>query len=406
MHYRLNDMVFLVDGRCRSCIYDLEQKKLYSIGKEESDEIKKAINSDGYNNFDNKLINMLLDLQILTEGIQDPEKIERMKIPIPKINFVWLELTKRCNCRCIHCYNATDKAKPNDMSLADFYLAIDKLEEYGDIIELQFIGGEPLLCPDFDRMLDYVSKKFSISMYSNVILLSDEKIKYIKEKGVKKIYTTIFSYIPQEHDKVTQSLNSFERQNENIKKLKAAGFYVRVTHIKMKGINVGEKNTDLYDLSKNEDTVRLCGKGNLNLYTLDLLKEKAIQKERFSYLPSKEKILENMNFNHCFTPKIYIDTNLDVYPCAMERRIKYGNLHNADLLTMRDTNFCQSNKDAQKECKECEYRYVCTDCRADAINKDFYAKPWYCTYKPLEGRWQDFGLFVESLSNRYGIEFL
>ncbi len=192
MHYRLNDMVFLVDGRCRSCIYDLEQKKLYSIGKEESDEIKKAINSDGYNNFDNKLINMLLDLQILTEGIQDPEKIERMKIPIPKINFVWLELTKRCNCRCIHCYNATDKAKPNDMSLADFYLAIDKLEEYGDIIELQFIGGEPLLCPDFDRMLDYASKKFSISMYSNIILLSDEKIKYIKEKGVKKYILLYF----------------------------------------------------------------------------------------------------------------------------------------------------------------------------------------------------------------------
>ena len=59
MHYRLNDMVFLVDGRSRSCIYDLEQKKLYSIGKEESDEIKKAINSDGYNNFDNKLINKI-----------------------------------------------------------------------------------------------------------------------------------------------------------------------------------------------------------------------------------------------------------------------------------------------------------------------------------------------------------
>lgn len=35
----------------------------------------------------------------------------------------------------------------------------------------------------------------------------------------------------------------------------------------------------------------------------------------------------------------------------MERRIKYGNLHNADLLTMRDTNFVKAIKMLKKNAK-------------------------------------------------------
>ena len=35
MNYCLNDMVFLVDGKVRSCIYDLNNGNLYSIGSSE-----------------------------------------------------------------------------------------------------------------------------------------------------------------------------------------------------------------------------------------------------------------------------------------------------------------------------------------------------------------------------------
>ena len=43
------------------------------------------------------------------------------------------------------------------------------------------------------------------------------------------------------------------------------------------------------------------------------------------------------------------------------------------------------NKDLIKVCKDCEYRYCCTDCRA-GVKSDF-DKPIKCNYNPYQGLW-------------------
>ena len=59
------------------------------------------------------------------------------------------------------------------------------------------------------------------------------------------------------------------------------------------------------------------------------------------------------------------------------------------------------NKDKIEECKECEFRYCCFDCRPDSNGKEINEKPWYCTYYPKEGRWEkDISKFIADLRER------
>jgi len=45
-------------------------------------------------------------------------------------------------------------------------------------------------------------------------------------------------------------------------------------------------------------------------------------------------------------------------------------------------------KDQVAVCRDCEFRYVCTDCRAYTQDADDpYSKPAKCTYDPYTATW-------------------
>ena len=48
------------------------------------------------------------------------------------------------------------------------------------------------------------------------------------------------------------------------------------------------------------------------------------------------------------------------------------------------------NKDKIKVCQDCEFRYICTDCRAYIENpEDIYSKPLKCGYNPYTAEWEE-----------------
>ena len=91
-------------------------------------------------------------------------------------------------------------------------------------------------------------------------------------------------------------------------------------------------------------------------------------------------IKKNLFRHNCFSYKFYIDARLNLYPCVMERRIKYGNLKNDNIVNIINDNVVPINftKDNINGCKECEFRYCCFDCRPDSLSNNIKAKPWYC----------------------------
>ena len=72
----------------------------------------------------------------------------------------------------------------------------------------------------------------------------------------------------------------------------------------------------------------------------------------------------------------------------------FGNLSDTKLSDVLNhpelKKYWNINKDKIAICKDCEYRYVCIDCRAFVENPtDQYSKPLKCGYDPYKGEWFD-----------------
>src|SRR5580692_1831179 len=74
----------------------------------------------------------------------------------PELEFAWLELTNRCNLRCIHCYAQSGplEGETDILSEEDYSLLLKQIHQLG-CRKVQFIGGEPTL----NKSLPYLIEK-------------------------------------------------------------------------------------------------------------------------------------------------------------------------------------------------------------------------------------------------------
>ena len=203
------------------------------------------------------------------------------------------------------------------------------------------------------------------------------------------------------HNKVTKNELSFSCTINTIKKARKNNIKYRVARVIIKGVELGNKNTDLFTLSPYKDYVRLSGRASIKLYDKHMLVDKLITQQTFTKKVKFETFSENTVVCHCFAKNIYIDVDLNVFPCVMERRIMYGNLFTTNLKKLIEKSKIKYlNKDHIDGCKDCEFRYFCYDCRPDNMSESITSKPWFCTYNPLTGTWEKTDLFIKKLLKR------
>lgn len=106
---------------------------------------------------------------------------------------------------------------------------------------------------------------------------------------------------------------------------------------------------------------------------------------------SLEFVKESLTFNNCLNKKIAIDKNGLIKNCPA-MNTNYGNIEDIlldDVVKRNDFRFIWSlSKGKVVVCKDCEYRYVCQDCRAILSNPlDIFSKPKYCSYDPYSNHW-------------------
>ena len=168
----------------------------------------------------------------------------------------------------------------------------------------------------------------------------------------------------------------------------------------MKGIEIGEKTTDLYEISKDRDVVRMSGRANFSLLSDSLIKKQLITKKTFKKPIRKNFSARLASGHNCFRNKIYISADMTIYPCVMERRFKHGVVSpNAGIKLMDSIR--NLNKNRIEECRLCEYRYACFDCRPNSLSENVLEKPWYCTYSPRLGEWEDEDSFIAELKTKW-----
>ncbi|WP_459212005.1 grasp-with-spasm system SPASM domain peptide maturase [Aquimarina rhabdastrellae] len=108
---------------------------------------------------------------------------------------------------------------------------------------------------------------------------------------------------------------------------------------------------------------------------------------------SIENFTESQKHNSCLNRKMSIDANGNIKNCPSMREI-FGNINKTSLsevLGHKDLKkYWNISKDQISVCKDCEFRYICTDCRAYKEEpENDYSKPLKCGYDPYTNEWTD-----------------
>jgi len=102
---------------------------------------------------------------------------------------------------------------------------------------------------------------------------------------------------------------------------------------------------------------------------------------------------ESQKYNTCLNRKVAICDNGDIKNCPSMSN-SHGNINQDQIKQIVKTKAFQNvwniSKDQISVCRDCEFRYVCTDCRAYIENPDdIYSKPLKCGYDPYTNVWED-----------------
>lgn len=401
MYYHFNKDIFVVKGATSNCIYDLPNNRLHKIGNDAYNVLLSVINGLPITNqAELQFLDALTKLglvSVVNSPVCDYVSIEEAYSYKRELDFAWIEITNRCNLRCIHCYNEHATLPKTVLSLDNFKYIVDQLCSIG-VKKIQLIGGEPFLIQrdTLFAMMDYLSPKVKgFEIFTNGTIATFNDWTEIKERYPNvSVATSLHSYLKEEHQKVTQVNDSFCKTEQTLQTLKELNIPYRFVGTYIGGINIGIDN-GIGEPSR-RDFVRLSGRANLSLYDDNLLKKRIIN-EKSVHSGNLRERLKSIYEESCFAIHLYIGSDLRVYPCPMERRLCHGNIKDRGLNELLNPSILNYSKNNVDGCKDCEYRYICRDCRPDSLKGELTEKPWYCTYDPYTGKWESFEEFKQRI---------
>ena len=133
-------------------------------------------------------------LKLVSRGIAEPctfgtelteiQKMRRYNMPY-RATAKWA-ITGRCNMKCKHCFLSAPDAKFGEMSYEDCMKLIDQMAECG-ISRIGLTGGEPLLRPDFFKIVDALTAKDIqvVGIATNGLLVNERFIGELEDRGLK-----------------------------------------------------------------------------------------------------------------------------------------------------------------------------------------------------------------------------
>jgi radical SAM protein with 4Fe4S-binding SPASM domain len=172
-----------------------------------------------------------------------------------------IELTRRCPCRCVHCYlpetQSRRKIAPEkELSAEEWKDILKQLADCG-CLSIAFTGGEPLLRPDLAELCGYASAlNFAIRIFTTGFGLTRGLLRELKKTNLS-LFELSFYGRKDVHDAVTRRPGSFETTLSAAKNIRETGFKVKLKTPLMKA-NCGEMNY----------IMRLCAKNGFK-YSFD-----------------------------------------------------------------------------------------------------------------------------------------
>ncbi len=246
---------------------------------------------------------------------------------------LFIELTAKCNERCLHCYAESGPDRHDLLSFKEVKGVLKQAKQLGNPT-LQFTGGDPLIHSGLiplvgaARQLEYQD----VEIYTNGLLLNGSLLEKLLPYSPRFAFS-LYSHDAEIHDRITRTPGSFARTVAAIQRVKTAGLETRI------GVTVMSENQgheqDIVAFAKNRmgiepehinfDTVKTVGRGN----GADVLPP-SVDSHGPSHFHRAKKSTEKAHAAR-WHGKLAIAANGDVYPCIFARGTLLGNIRNQTL---------------------------------------------------------------------------
>ncbi|MDU4962509.1 MAG: radical SAM protein [Sporomusaceae bacterium] len=411
MFFQLLKHCHLVEGACRAAIYDLYSGKVLSINRSASDliiacrshpveAVLSALPQPDAAPFQDFLTTLVQKQLASFHLVRPPVEPAAPPEPEPALEFAWLELTSKCNNRCLHCYSASHMSCPETAVTHDRWLELLQEARAAGASAVQFIGGEPMLYPRWRELAARAAElRFEyIEIFTNATLIRESDIAFFQRHRIR-VATTLYAASAAIHDTVTQHEGSFALTLAAVRGLLAAGIPLRIASIIMKA-----------NESEAESIVRFCAELGVEAGPPDVVRptgrgdDAELLPETYRRLPVRPpfatdaaSFFQARRGNACLAGKIAVTASGDVIPCIFARSMICGSILRTplgEILAGEPLRQCwHTTRDLVKRCGDCEYRYACHDCRPLAQgadnSKDWLAASPGCSYDPYTGKWED-----------------
>jgi radical SAM protein with 4Fe4S-binding SPASM domain len=298
---------------------------------------------------------------------------------------VHVDLTMRCNERCVHCYRVIEDRA--ELTTGEVKTLLADLARAGTLY-LTFSGGEIFLRPDlFELIAEAKRLRFDVRLKSNALLITDARARRLRELGVRQVDVSIYSVDAAVHDAVTKTPGSLERSLAAIVRLRAAGVGVKVNCPLMRATVGGYRDVralaerlgvacgiDPMITARNDgdpSTVRLrIGRADFQGVLRDrTLAPEPLPAEVPAVRPDLDDIACGAGHNAC-----YVSAYGDVMPCVALplacgniRRTPFAEIWSASP-GMREVRSIRVRD--LHTCADCEAAAFCTRCPGQALVED------------------------------------
>lgn len=313
----------------------------------------------------------------------------------PYLHTFHIELTSKCNERCIHCYIPHEDKTTH----IDYELMINTLQQCKEmnVMTIVFSGGEPMLHPNFCNFLKIAKDMdFNVTILSNLTMVTDEIIDALMYKHASCVNVSLYSMNPKIHDEITTVKGSFDKTLNNILKLIENNIPIQINCPVMKQnkdsfyevIEWGQNhkctvNTDYLIMARSDRTtdnlVNRLSEEDLKEVIGHFLKSDVVVKSNVESFNEYEQEDTGMNPEDrvCGVgiTTLCMVSNGDVYPCAGWQKYVCGNIKDTSLRTIwqdsPQVNYLRSlrQKDFNK-CIDCKDKDFCLMCMSRNSNED------------------------------------
>ena len=317
----------------------------------------------------------------LLEGLQRRGLVQTAAAPVAGVDRPYLDvvapivrstihvdITHRCNERCVHCLVPRDRQQVALDDLRDLCAQAAALGFVG----LAFSGGEPTLHPGFWDLLALArGLGFYFTIFTNGLDLDEQAIARLAAYRPEKVRISVYSMDPAVHDGMTKVPGSLERTLRAILQLKDAGvrLYINspISVRNYESFRAIAAFADGHGFERNLDPVIQPTRDRTDFHEeLQLSYEQA--KDVTGFQQSAPELVVNVQpgkpvCNVGDDPSV--DASLNLYPCPGVR-LPLGNLHErrleellahptlADLRTL--------SLDNLDVCQKCSVRDGCYRC--------------------------------------------